>query len=105
MSNSSSQDVTEKKKKDVWQEAGGEFYLESYPSGSGQQERPGNHRKSSRLNIPLPSQTARRNSYAYSSKTPSLDHLVKFRSSLIHSSLPVSKEEETRTQPMAGREP
>ena len=68
MSNSSSQEVTEKKKKDVWQEAGGEFYQESYPSGSGPQDQPGRNRKSNRHNIPLPSQTARRNSYAYSRK-------------------------------------
>jgi hypothetical protein len=60
------------KKKDKWQEAGGEFYSECYPGGQSasttdltvvveqpQQQRP----TQSRPHIPLPSQTARRNSH------------------------------------------
>jgi len=66
MSNSnSSREVTEKKKKkNVWEEAGAEFYQESYPSGSGQPEENA-VAKSSRCSIPLPSHTARKNSFGY----------------------------------------
>ncbi|CAL8110634.1 unnamed protein product [Orchesella dallaii] len=62
---SSSREVTARKK-DVWEEAGSEFYTESYPSGS---KTPNTHqRRPSRLAIPLPSHTARRGSLLQGSR-------------------------------------
>jgi hypothetical protein len=66
---SSSKEKSGKKKKDVWQEAGGEFYQEQYPCGSGQAASSDNNvnettqRRVPRPHIPLPSQTARRNTF------------------------------------------
>lgn len=52
--------MTVQKKKDVWEDAGVEFYQESYPSGS---KAPNTtQRRPSRFSIPLPSHTARRGS-------------------------------------------
>jgi len=59
---SNSRDVTVRRK-EVWEEAGSEFYQESYPSGSGSgADAPPYQRRRSRANILLPSHTARRNS-------------------------------------------
>lgn len=68
MSSASSREVTGKKKKEIWEEAGNEFYQERYPCGSAQASSTVDladttQRRVSRNHIPLPSQTARRNSF------------------------------------------